>query len=65
MIDLLVYLLVGVVLVAIVYWLLGQIISDAKLLKIARVIVALIVFIAIIYLVFPAFGGGVPHRFFR
>jgi uncharacterized membrane protein YwzB len=67
MISLLVYLLVGVVIVAVIYWLLGEIISDPKLLKIARVIVAIIVLIALLYLVLPYLGADTlsSHRLFR
>jgi len=65
LINLLVYLLVGIVVVAIVYWLLGEIISDPKLLRIARVIVAVIVLIMIIYLIFPYFGSGINRPLIR
>lgn len=65
MINLLIYLLVGIVIVAVVYWLLGEIIADPKLLKIARVIVALIVLIAIIYFVFGAGLGSSPRVLIR
>lgn len=59
MVNLLIWILLGVIIVAVVYWLLGEIITDGKLLKIARVIVAVI---ALIYLIGLLTGYvGTPH----
>ena len=65
LINLLVYLLIGVVVVAVVFYILGLLIADPKLLKIAKVIVAVIALIYLIWLFTGNVGTSGPVLIFR